>query len=188
MTGYNEDQITVREQFDKAVSDLNAAGFSSGIVELLQRIRADDEACVQEMLRRARRRSRPYVDRENMKATEMYAGLLVAARIELEWYKDIEAQSLMQQWADDPDWMHVLDLHINILREHSPEHELIELYDNYPNNEWLSREIARRFRDRSLSYEERRIAPDVRCFANMLCFVCWTVTHLSTKRHESKLA
>lgn len=188
MTGYNDDQMTVRDQYDEAVTALREAGFTSGIIEMQVQAK-NHEACMQELLRRARRSSRAYADREEMKAIEMYVGLLFAARTELEWRSDTASEMDVRHWANKPNLlMESLNLHMNILRKLEADHELVELFDNYQKWEWLPHEIARRFRDQHLSFDERPEKPDHHCFANLLVFTMWTTQRLMAKREAKQSA
>jgi len=181
MTGYNDDQMTVRDQYDDAVRALQEAGFTTGIIELQSQAK-NHETFMQELLRRARRKNRPYENREDMKATEMYVGLLFAARTESEWRNDTESEMDVRHWANKPNLlMESLELHMKILRKLEADHELVELFDNYQRWKWLPHEIARRFRDQQIPFDERPTKPDNQCFANLLVFTMWTTQRLMAK-------
>ena len=185
MTGYNDDQMTVRDQYDKAVTALREADFTTGIIELQTQAK-NNEACRQEILRRARYPDRAYVDREKMKATEIHLGLFFATHTELMWRNNTESKMDVRHWANEPhELMECLDLYMNILRKLEADHELVELFDNYRKWEWLPYEIARRFRDQQLSFDERPTDPDHHCFANLLVFTMWTNQRLMAE-HEAK--
>lgn len=180
MTGYSDDQISA--QYFKTIRSLEREGYTKGVVELLWQAEQKDTACTQELLRRGRRRSRPYEDRQTAGAVEMCAGLLTAAEDELSWHVAVKDGFVLESGDHrDPQRMVKLENTITVLASLNPHHELVELYQKYNEWEWLPYEIARRFRRQSRDFANRPHKPTATCFANMLNYAKWIVRR---ERHK----
>lgn len=174
MTEYSDDQISA--QYFKTIRSLEREGYTKGVVELLRQAEQKDTACMQELLRRGRRRSRPYEDREATGAAEMCAGLLMAAEDEFSWHVAVKDGFVLESGNHrDPQRMINLKNTIAELAHLNPHHELVELYQKYNEWEWLPYEIARRFRPPSSEFANRPHKPTATCFANMLNYAKWIV-------------